>query len=79
MSPATQLDIIPKIEAILADAKKLKQDDMPAKLGLMRQVDDLYHDLEPPINSVSPLMTTLPLYDIDWADMMDSFSSNGYR
>jgi hypothetical protein len=45
--------IVPKIEAILADAKKLNDDDLPARLGLMKQVDNLYQDLEPPINSVS--------------------------
>jgi hypothetical protein len=43
--------IVPKIEAILADAKKLNDDDLPARLGLMKQVDNLYQDLEPPINS----------------------------
>ena len=44
--------IVPKIEAILVAAKTLKDDDLPARLGLMKQVDNLYRDLEPPINLV---------------------------
>lgn len=47
------LDIVPKIEAILANAKQLKHDDLSARLGLMTQVDRLYQDLESPIELVS--------------------------
>lgn len=46
-------DIVPKIEAILANAKKLKDGDLAARLGLMTQVDRLYQDLESPIELVS--------------------------
>ena len=45
--------IVTKIEAILVDAKTLKDDDLPARLGLMKQLENLHRDLEPPINSVS--------------------------
>lgn len=47
------LDIVPKIEAILANAKQLEDDDLSARLGLMTQVDRLYQDLESPIELVS--------------------------
>ncbi|OAA60532.1 O-methyltransferase [Niveomyces insectorum RCEF 264] len=44
-------DTIEKIEALLADAKKLERDDsLGARMQLVRQIDGLYRDLEPPIN-----------------------------
>jgi hypothetical protein len=46
-------EIVQKIEGILANAKKLKADDPLPRLELMKQVDLLYQELEPPINLVS--------------------------
>lgn len=50
---STNPELVQKIEAILANAKRLNEDDFPARLALMKQVDSLYQDLEPPINLVS--------------------------
>ena len=46
-------EIVQKIEAILANAKKLKADDASPHLELLKQVELLQQDLEPPINLVS--------------------------
>lgn len=50
-------EVVPKIETILANAKSFKQDDFGARLGLLRQIDDLYEALEPPINLVRPFLS----------------------
>ncbi|KAI4270683.1 MAG: hypothetical protein L6R38_007048 [Xanthoria sp. 2 TBL-2021] len=42
--------IVPKIEAMLANAKKLKADGSSARVELLKQVELLQQDLEPPIN-----------------------------
>lgn len=44
--------IVPKIEAMLANAKKLKADGSSARVELLKQVELLQQDLEPPINLV---------------------------
>jgi hypothetical protein len=44
--------IVPRIEAILTIAKTSKNDDLPARLGLMKEVQNLYSAMEPPMNSV---------------------------
>ncbi|KAF9634983.1 LasM [Lasiodiplodia theobromae] len=55
-------EIVPKIEAILANAKKLKNDDLSARLGLMTQVDRLYQDLESPIELFFRQWTDVTVY-----------------
>ena len=52
---STDSGIVPKIEAILSNAKKLRDDDLPSRLALMRQIGDLHQDLEPSINLVVSL------------------------
>lgn len=47
--------IVSKLDAILANAKSFKEDDFRARMGLLRQIDDLYEALEPPINLVGLL------------------------
>ena len=46
-------EIVHKIEVILANAKKLKADDPSTRSELLKQVEFLQQDLEPPINLVS--------------------------
>ncbi len=46
-------DIVQKIEEILANAKKLKADDLSTRYKLLKQVELLQQDLEPPINLAS--------------------------
>lgn len=46
--------IVFKVEAILVDAKLLKNSDQLARMDLLKLVDDLYQALEPPINVVRP-------------------------
>lgn len=48
----SDLEIVHKIEAILANAKKLKADDQSTHFELLKQVELLQQDLEPPINLV---------------------------
>lgn len=43
-------EILQKVEAILANAKKLKADDPSTRFELLKQVELLQQDLEPPIN-----------------------------
>ena len=46
-------EIVQKTQAILANAKKLKADDPSTRLELLKQVELLQQDLEPPISLVS--------------------------
>lgn len=45
-------EIVNKTEAILANAKELKADDPSTRFELLKQVERLQQDLEPPINLV---------------------------
>ena len=48
-------EIVYKAEAILANARNLKVDDPSTHFELLKQVERLQQDLEPPINLVSTL------------------------
>ncbi|KAH8892734.1 O-methyltransferase [Thozetella sp. PMI_491] len=54
--------LIHKAEAIVASAKQLGEHDIQARMALMKQVDSLYRDLEPPINSFFSQWTSLTVF-----------------
>ncbi|CAO2653516.1 Nn.00g029270.m01.CDS01 [Neocucurbitaria sp. VM-36] len=57
-----ETEVVSKVEVILADVKRLKRDDFSARLGLLRQVDDLYQRLEPPINLFFRQWTSITVF-----------------
>ena len=50
----SDLEIVHKVQVILANAKELKADDPSTRLELLKLVELLQQDLEPPINLVNP-------------------------
>nr|B3FWS1.1 RecName: Full=O-methyltransferase hmp5; AltName: Full=Hypothemycin biosynthesis cluster protein hpm5 [Hypomyces subiculosus]ACD39755.1 O-methyltransferase [Hypomyces subiculosus]ACD39764.1 O-methyltransferase [Hypomyces subiculosus] len=59
---ASNGEIVQRIESLLASAKKLQGDDQYGRFGLLKEIDLLYQDVEPPINTFFKQWTSLTFF-----------------